>query len=155
MRASRSLSLVAVAAATLALSACSPPVAGLLGLEVRDGRLILLAQSCDVAIVDVWITGDDAADGFLERERVIVDGVAEGLAEHDLGPVEEFAASLDPDVVYSIRGWAQGSSGRAPGPAIRVDDLEGWGDGVLFPGDDGPLDHAVDSREAFAAAACG
>jgi len=116
--------------------------------------MILLVQSCEAPIVEVWITGDNAGDGFLEREQVTLDSSAEGLVEHDLGPVEEFVASLDPDLVYSVRGWAEGSSVRAVGPAVRADELAGWGDDVLYPRDGVPLEHAIGPVEEFSATAC-
>lgn len=154
MRLSGALLALAALGALLALSACSPPVAGMLGLTVRDDRLILLVQSCDVAIVDIRITADDARVGFLSSERVLPGPVPEGLAEVDLGDAEEFAARLDPEVVYAIRGRAQGSSGRAAGPAIRVDDLAIPDDAVLYPADGHPLEHATGSVKEFVGAAC-
>lgn len=150
----RRLSALVALAAVLSLSACSPPVAGMLALTVRDGHLVLLVQSCDVAIVDIRITSDDAGEGFLADERVLPDPVPDGLSEVDLGDAGEFAARLDPAVTYSLRGWAQGSSGRASGPAIRVDDLAIDDGEVLYPREGHPLEHAAGSVAEFVDAAC-
>ena len=143
------------ASAVLALAACSPPDAGMLALAVRDGNLVVIARSCDAALVDLWITGDDAADGFLERESWRIGPPEGGLAEVDLGPWVEFAAPLDPDVVYSLRAWTAGSAGEAAGPAVTAAQLTGWGDDVLYPDEGVPLDHATGSLEEFSAEACG
>lgn len=153
-RGMRRLSALLAVAAVLALSACSPPVAGMLALTVRDGHLVLLVQSCDAPIVDIRITSDEAGDGFLADERVLPDPVPDGLSEVDLGDAAEFAARLDPDATYSLRGWAQGSSGRAAGPAIRVDDLAIDDGEVLYPHDGHPLEHATGTVTEFVDAAC-
>jgi|GEM_PF-4513538 hypothetical protein len=154
MRARPALVVAVATAAVVSLSACSPPAAGMLALAVRDGHLVVLARSCDAPLVDLWITGDDAADGFLERRSWKLDAPDGGIAELDLGPVDDVVAELDPDIVYSIRAWTSGSSGEAKGPAVTADQLTGWGDDVLYPADGVPLEHATGSVEEFSAAAC-
>src|SRR5690606_6640573 len=142
------------ATGVLALSACSPPDAGMLALTVRDGNLIVLARSCDAPLLDLWITGDGADDGYLDRQSWRLDAPVDGIAEADLGPLEEFTARLDPQVVYACRAWLKGSAGEAAGPAVVAADLTGWGDDVLYPAEGVPLDHATVPVDEFAVAAC-
>lgn len=126
----------------------------MLALTVRDGHLLVLARSCDAPLLDLWITADDAGEGYLDRQSWRLDAPVDGIAETDLGPLEEFTASLDPDAVYSFRAWLPGSAGEATGPAVVAADLTGWGEDVLYPADGVPLEHATVSIEEFAVAAC-
>ena len=139
----RPIAALLALATVLALSACSPPVAGMLGLTVRDDRLILLVQSCDVAIVDIRITADDARVSFLSSERVLP-GPCRRVSPRSTSAMRR----------SSPRGSTPRWCTRSAGPAIRVDDLAIPDGTVLYPRDGHPLEHATGSVEEFVDAAC-
>lgn len=121
-----------VAALTL-LTSCSPPVTGAIGFLVENGRLVAIVHMCEGTAQRLQIIPEgDVSDGYFERQFWDLPPADGNEYRLDIGGLDAFGSTLDPEVSYSTSAEPDDDSRSARGPNLTAADLAGLADGDVF-----------------------